>query len=405
MKKIFQDPDGKEYSVAKKKQLGYRVDMVQKLYQNGPMSATDLASCMGLTFPTAMSVLNTLSSDGIVLNMGPAHANAGRKPNLYSVKADAGYFITIFIDLAGTKIIVYNFHNQAIHTEFLNNAPIQDSYNSLILIADALKQILITLNIDQSLLLGTCIVMPGLVNHFNSENLTYFERKEFSLKEFLSTNFPEPVWIENDAKAVAIAEKYYGQYSGSKNLISMWIDQGLGIGLILDGKLYRGSSGFAGELGHIKLTANTIPCKCGKLGCLETVINLNHLYQLYLNEINNNSKANINSASDVILAAHKGNDAAVRSIARFAKNLAHACAMVIQLLNPQTIVICGKLTAAGDYLLIPLRQELLSLSSMDMIKNTSISLSDIADDAANLGALKILANSIFRPIDFNSTNI
>ncbi len=115
--------------------------------------------------------------------------------------------------------------------------------------------------------------MPRFVSSEEGKNFTYFikEEESESLEEILKRKFQKPIFILNDAKSACLAESNFGLANNKENVLVISMDWGIGLGVIIDGKVYQGSSGFAGEFGHIPLVDDGLLCHCGKRGCLETV--------------------------------------------------------------------------------------------------------------------------------------
>jgi len=192
----------------------------------------------------------------------------------------------------------------------------------------------------------------------------------------------------------------YGEYlagcvKNEKNIIFVNLSWGLGMGMIMDGKLYYGASGYSGEFGHFPMLNNDIMCRCGKIGCIETGASGSALVRnirtqlelgkssLLTEKYQKDGKVNLN---DIFKAINKEDVLALDAIEEVGETLGRALAGLINVFNPELVVIGGKLSMAGDYLLLPVRSSVQKLAQNIVIKDTKIKFSALGNEAAPLGA-------------------
>ncbi|MFA6336106.1 MAG: ROK family protein, partial [Bacteroidales bacterium] len=214
-----------------------------------------------------------------------------------------------------------------------------------------------------------------------------------------------PVFIENDAKAIALAEFRLGTARSKKDVLVLYLDWGIGLGIIINGKLYRGVSGFAGEFSHIPMVEDGVLCRCGKLGCLETIASGTTLVRMAEEGIasgkssmllnrqkQKNSKIEVKHVVD---AALSGDQYSISIIADIGKNLGKGIAILIQLFNPELIVLCGKLSEAGQYLVTPVQQAIQTHTMNQLSKQTKVVLSKMGSEIGIMGALAVVMENVF----------
>jgi glucokinase len=202
------------------------------------------------------------------------------------------------------------------------------------------------------------------------------------------------VEIENDANAEAYGEFKAGAGVGSRNLFYMMIAKGIGGAIILDGKLWTGASGFAGEVGHITIDTEGLECVCGNTGCLETVASAPSIVRRARERLNRDSTSSLSrlglnknfTADDVAHAANEGDDFAMMMIERTGKYIGTGVATVINLLNIERIVLGGGVMDAGPLILNPIIQEVKRRAFLRCFEATEIVAATLGPDAAPIGA-------------------
>jgi glucokinase len=202
------------------------------------------------------------------------------------------------------------------------------------------------------------------------------------------------VLIENDANAAAYGEFVAGAGRGSRNLFYVTIGTGVGGALILDGRLWRGDSGFAGEFGHITIDPEGVQCTCGNTGCLETVASAPNIVRRTQERLRRDSTSSLSrlglkrdfEAADVAHAAREGDDFALMMLERTGRHIGQGLAAVINLLNIERIVLGGVIMEAGELLLDPVIREAGRRSFQPCFESTQIVAASLARDAVTVGA-------------------
>jgi glucokinase len=203
-----------------------------------------------------------------------------------------------------------------------------------------------------------------------------------------------PVTLDNDANAGAIGEYAAGAGRGSRNMFYVTIGDGIGGAIIIDGKLWRGASGFAGEFGHITIDPEGVVCMCGNVGCLETVASAPNIVRrtherLMRDSTSSLSRLGLNkdfTAADIAHEAKNGDDFAALMIERTGRYIGTAIATVINLLNPEHIVMGGGVMDAGQLILEPIIREARRRSFQPNFESTQIVAATLGPDAVPIGA-------------------
>ena len=241
------------------------------------------------------------------------------------------------------------------------------------------------------------VAIPGLVNRQTnrvvaSRDLPASVRADLHAE--LTTATGLRIELENDANAAAYGEYKAGAGIGSRDMFYITIGDGIGGAIILDGKLWTGASGFAGEVGHITIDTEGIQCECGNTGCLETVASSPNIVRrakerLYRDSTSSLSRLEINkdfTASDVAHEARNGDDFSMMMIERTGKYIGTGVASIINLLNMERIVLGGDVMDAGKLILDPIIQEAKRRAFQPCFETTQIVAGNLGRDAAIIGA-------------------
>ncbi|HEX5874618.1 MAG TPA: ROK family protein [Pyrinomonadaceae bacterium] len=241
------------------------------------------------------------------------------------------------------------------------------------------------------------VAIPGLVNR-QTDRVVAARGLPSTMVEDLHGELTRAtglrVEVENDANAAAYGEYKVGADRGSRNLFYIMIGNGIGGAIILDGRLWTGASGFAGEVGHITIDAEGLPCVCGNTGCLETLASAPSIVRRARERLNRDSTSSLSrlalnksfTAEDVAHQANEGDDFALMMIERTGKYIGTGVASVINLLNIETIVLGGGVMDAGSLILNPIIREVKRRAFQPCFEATEIVAAKLGLDAAPIGA-------------------
>ncbi len=387
----------------KKKFLGKKM-IINHLYHHGSLSGSDLSGLLQLSNPTTMLYVNELISEGYVEDRGKGESIGGRRPAIFGLNRNSLFLFGIDIARKQLTISLYNIEltKVASHTESTDGVRNEPALiDDIFLIC---MKLCAEAKIDSEKIIGVGISLPGLINSETGYSHTYLNFDNQSITQLFQKRFKRPVFIENDAKARTLAEVRFGSGKSVKNMLLIQIDWGLGLGMVFNGELYKGRSGFAGEFSHIPLDPNGVLCQCGKVGCLETVASANALVRFTLEQLENNrhsllyaqfvSNPSSITASLIINAALRGDQLAIRQVQRVGENLGKGLAYLIQILNPELIVLSGVVMLASDYLMTAIRQSLYTYCLPQLREDTEIRISSLGDDAGVMGAAAVAVENL-----------
>ncbi len=215
----------------------------------------------------------------------------------------------------------------------------------------------------------------------------------FDLFPALGRIIDVPFVVDNDANLAAFGEFLHGAGRGARSLVFLTIGTGVGSGIILDGRLWRGAGGFAGELGHVTVNPEGEPCNCGNRGCLETEVSASKIVAHYV-RLRGPRSGRPPSSKEVHLRAKRGDAAARESLALCGAQLGIGLGIVVNLLNPERILIGGAVAESGKYLLGPALAETRRRSHPVSFACASIGPASLGNDAGLIGAAALARESV-----------
>ena len=380
-------------------------DIICYYINNGDNTLADLGKELDLSVPTVTKMVGELIDDGIVMDFGKIETPGGRRPNIYGLNQNSGYFIGVDICHSHVNIGITDFKGELISDElsipFIESQP-QERFQRL---CEIITQFIHNSKVPKHKILSMGINISGRVNTLTGHSYSSFYFDERPLTEMFENELNINVSIDNDSRAMTYGEYIKGCVNGEKNVLYVNVSWGLGLGIIVGGQLYYGKSGFSGEFGHIPAFGNEILCHCGKKGCLETEASGLALHRKFLEKLHSGhsslltQKSGYNpnapiSLNDIIEVALQEDMLAIELIEEIGNSLGKHIAGLINLFNPELVVIGGTLAYAGDYLMLPLRSAIRKYSLNLVSKDSTIKVSKLGEKAGLLGA-SLLAPSKF----------
>lgn len=409
MKSVIVDKPYLEHltNIERKKYL-QKVRLIKYVYMEGAKSNADLCSLLNISSPTSLSLINELIEEGLLHKKGKGASVGGRRPELYSLCDNSFYILCIDIERFKTKVAILDNNNNWMTEIKSMPLPISGNLNTIDQLYDMANELATGSGINLDKLVGIGVSMPGLVDTKEGNNLTYLtiDKKVKSLQEILKTKFKKPVFIQNDVKSATLAECRLGLAHHKKDVLVLSMDWGIGLGIVMDGQLRSGSSGFSGEIGHIPFVDDGALCYCGKRGCLETVASGIALARMAKEGIKSGQSSILNELSDqeidqiephlVVDAANLGDQYAINILADTGIKLGKGIATLIQLFNPELIILSGKIAEAKQYISIPIQQSINTYCMTQIREKVKIVLSKLGPDAALLGSTYTVMENILQ---------
>jgi predicted NBD/HSP70 family sugar kinase len=384
----------------------YKRELKKHLYFSKMLSCADLSVLTNKSVPFITRFLNELIEEGSVVETGYANSTGGRRPQMYSLKPDLHYIVSVAVDQLITSICLMDMQNNIIGDLVKVNLPLQNNGNALEQLRNALVEFVGNSTIPKEKIAGIGISMPGFVDVKKGINHSFFPSGDESIVSFIRKEIDIPVLIDNDSSLIGLAELRMGTGRNHNNVMVINIGWGVGLGMILNAGLFRGHNGFAGEFSHIPVFKNNKICSCGKTGCLETETSLlvivekaiEGLKKGRMSVLNNFSFENVEESCNAIIdAASKGDTFAVELFSEAGYNLGLGISILITLMNPELIVLSGRGAAAGKLWLAPIQQAINEHCIPKIAEDTEIKISNFGQKVNLLGAAALVMENFDAP--------
>ncbi|MBL7700512.1 MAG: ROK family protein [Chitinophagaceae bacterium] len=397
LEKIFSNTSAKQRIGIKR--------IISNLFYHTTHSNLELSKITEFSIPTVSALLDTLIDSNLVQPTGQGSSSGGRKPQQYGLSKTFGYIVAVYIDQYYTHLAILSLTRQHVVEPRIINLNLYENKNGTSILCESVKQFVDDSKIDKDEIIGVGVGMPGLIDVKKGLNHTFFQDADNGIRQLLSEKLSLPVFIENDSNVLALGETKFGFAKYSQNVLVVNASWGVGLGMVLNGELFHGHAGFAGEFSHIPLNENGILCSCGKQGCLETECSATALARLAKEGIRNGKMSSLSNMRDedlekleaelVIEAANNGDQYSVQILWQIGYNLGKGLASLIHLLNPEVIVVSGRLAKANKYILTPIEHSLNKYSIPRLRRSTHVVISELSKEAGFMGCASLVIENVF----------
>lgn len=378
-------------------------NIIAHMAVNGECTLAELTQELHISIPTITKLVSELVGENIVTDNGKVETSGGRRPNIFGLANSAIYFAGVDISREDIHFVITDLKNNIIASHEVGDFILEDTPESLDKICQSTVDFIENSKIDRSKILGMGVCIAGRVNPNSGRSYKYFTANSQSLKEIIEDRVGIKVLLENDTRARCYAEYFTGNMKDEKNILYLHLGRGVAIGIVVDGKLYYGKSGFAGEFGHTPFFENEIICGCGKKGCLETEVSgiaiegkIISLIEQGVNTIlrqkfDRGESIHIN---DVINAAKNDDTLSIELIEEAGEKIGKSIAFLINIFNPELVIIGGNLAGAGDFITLPLKSAANKYSLSLVYNDTKFRLTQMGESAGALGAAMLIRNKV-----------
>lgn len=368
--------------------------LIRHIDTQGSSTITEISKAINASVPKTTALISELISDGLIQDEGKLDSTGGRRASMYGLKENACFFIGVDVKKYHINFGVMDFRKKMILQKEKVPFKLENTTESLSKLILHIEDFLQAAKVEKSRILGLGINLTGRINHRTGHSYSFFNFKEEPLSEIIQKEIGIPTYLENDSRAMALGELYSSEIANEKNVIFVNLDYGIGVGIMIEGKIYYGRSGFSGEFGHIPLFDNEIICHCGKKGCLETEASGNALIRKFRERIKKgstsstlkkNKKAEEVNLTDIIEAALNEDMLCIELLAEIGEKLGKGLAVLINIFNPELLILGGALSETGDYIRLPARS-VLNRFSLSLVNNdTTLKISKLGEKAGVMG--------------------
>ncbi|MDF2524493.1 MAG: transcriptional regulator/sugar kinase [Clostridiales bacterium] len=370
------------------------------------VSRAELSNLTGLS-PTAIGVivLNLLDA-GYIIETGSGESNGGRRPVMLELKPKSFYSVGVDMDVNYINLVLMDITGEVIKEKYSTVSEFLDSTSVIEFVANNINEIIKEQGLNSEQVLGVGVSIPGMVDSRNgivtfAPNLMW---ENVNVKQQLTELLGISVFVENESMASAIGENWVGLCQGVSNFICINSKSGIGSGIFISGKPYRGVGCTAGEIGHIVIDDEGPKCGCGNYGCLETMVSSKRMVEkaskLFRQGVFSRSE-DITDAQEITLdyiisAAREGDETAKSILNEAARYLGIAISNLVNTLNPEKIILGKEFVKYADLVMSQIQKIVETRSIKKAALNVQISESKLGERASMLGAAIIPIRTLFK---------
>lgn len=370
-----------------------KLRIIQVISQNGyGVTVPDICKELKISAPTGIKLVNELQSEGFLSVVGKKETLNGRKPAIYALKNVNFYALSVEILLKRITVGVIDSKLNTVYYRQKTDFVLENTPECLQDVEAFIIECLGNSGVGEESILGMGLGITGRVKNETGDSLTFFNFLDQPLGEYLSRTLDIPVFLNNDTRCFGMAEKIIGKAKDVNHAIIINLSRGLGTSLIIDNKIVNGGMGFAGEMGHMQFGNKEKICLCGKKGCLGNDVGGYSLEESFMDRVYEGEKTMVEIPEDgssvrydeILMAALKGDDLSIKLIQEMGYRLGHALGNILNLLNPELIIIGGKFAKLKTLLLDPVKTGMSGSALVNPLQNCKIEFSELGD----LGGLK-----------------
>ena len=376
--------------------------IIKRLYFDKALSCAELSEILDKSIPSVSKSINELIEEGFVIEQGYAPSSGGRRPLMYSLQPTAMYIVTVAMDQLSTRIQMLDLLNNPVADIAMTELKLLGNPDALSTLINYINEYIAATGIPKEKIAGIGIGMPGFINATEGINYTYLESAGQSLTRIITEKTGVQTYIENDSSLIALAEQKFGIAKSHKDVMVINLGWGIGLGMIINGEIYRGHNGFAGEFSHIPLSEDGALCTCGKRGCLEAEASMlvvaekaiKGIKKGHISSLQHTDKDQSKLVGNAIMeAANNGDQFAIELLSDAGYKIGKALAILIHIMNPESIVLSGRGAIVGKILLAPVQQALNKYCIPRLVSSTELLISDLGFTAELTGtAVLVMEN-------------
>jgi len=388
--------------------------ILNQLRMGAPLSRADLAAITGLNKTTVSSLVDELIAHNFVREIGYNASGGGRPAVLVELNPEAGCIIGIEFGVGYLNAVLTDFRAAIRWRRQVPFDVSEDQHRVMNRLIALLRQVVRQSRRTGTRLLGTGISLTGLVDVASgtqvfAPNLGW---RNVPVRQLLSAKFDVPIFVDNDANAAALAERYLGAAQSVDNFVYVTGNVGIGIGIVIGGHIFQGASGYAGEAGHTTLDLNGPLCMCGNHGCWERLASQRALIERVQQAIQEGQRSSVHTmAKDsdritiqmIVEAARGGDDVALHALGETGTYLGVGIANLINIFNPSVVAFGGALSLAEEFLMPVVQQVVLERAMAGPREATQVITSAFKSDACVMGGVALVLHEILSRPNLNSS--
>lgn len=389
--------------------------VLNMIREHGPISRSEIARRSRLAPSAVSNIVAELLALGLVREGPPAQSSGGRPPTLLELNASSACVVGVNIGLTATVALVTDLNGEPVGRAVRETQPREGAHKVLERVVEAVHEAVEAAGQRRERVVGVGVGVPGLVETASGRSLfsPNLHWRDVPVRDILQKRLGVPVYVDNDVRAATLGEREFGAGRGARHLVAIFVGSAIGAGLILDGELYYGASDGAGEIGHLQVDEDGPLCSCGKRGCLEVVASgraiariaaerarsgrgIDRLKSMHPDQI---------SAKDVSECASEGDPVAQEIMEQAARYLGWAATLIVNTYNPETIVVGGGVSQAGEQILAPIRETIMRNAMPVARERVKVVAAALGKEAGPIGAAALVMRRLFPTIQLAESRL
>ena len=391
-------------SLSALKTFNLKKDLVKLLTIDGENTIPNLSKETGFSIPKITKLIGELLEEEVVHDFGKIGTAGGRRPSIYGINPNAFYFLGVDVKTSAITIGLQSADSKNVQISENVEYRLENTRESLETLCKIINHFINRSKVQRKKIVGACINLGGRINSHEGFSYSFFYFDEKPLATVIETEIGVKTYIENDSRAMTFGEYNCGVVQSEQEILMINLSWGLGMGIVCKGQLYYGKSGYSGEFGHSPVFDNDIICQCGKKGCLETEVSGQALERKVKEKLRAGASSSLTrtfdiesiSVDNIIQAVNEQEDVlAIEVIEEMGEKLGRYIAMLVNIFNPELVIIGGTLAPVSSYIQLPiqtaLRRHSLNLVNQDVKFKTS----KLGANAGVVGACHIVRGKFF----------
>lgn len=358
----------------------------------GPISRADVARLSHLTPATVSSIVAPLLRQGILSEVAIGPSRGGRPPVLLHLNPKAGYVIGIKLRENGLTTVLTDLDTEVIYSAESTAELSRRPEVALHAIEEAVKAAIAQSKVQRKQVVGVGIGLAGVIDseHGTCRYSHLLGWQDVQLRDPLRRALKLPIWIDNDVNTLAVAEKWFGAGQDHQHFLTVSLGRGIGLGIVVDRKIYRGAQGGAGELGHTVIDPKGPLCQCGRRGCLEALVG-----ERALEARATALMGRPVTWRDLLLLAAEGEPAVNQTLEEAGRQIGRALVNLVALFSPELVILSGEGVQLGAPLIQPIKEAIRTGTFGDIGRDVEVVVQKWGDEAWAIGAATLVLRELF----------
>ena len=386
------------------KNMNLKKNIIQFLDKHDLATISEIRKELNVSTPKIINTINELLEENLLHDNGKIESTGGRRANQFKLATGSVFFMGVEVSKYHISLGLMDLNKNLLQKP--SNIPfkLKNSQDSLEKLIEIINEFINATSIPKSKILRIGINLTGRINQVTGHNYNFFQFTDLPIREIIEKAIDIKTLIDNDSRAMAFAEYCSGIVEKEKNILFINLDYGIGLGIIINGEIYYGKSGFSGEFGHNPIYDNEMICQCGKKGCLETeasgfavVRNIQDKLRAGVGSILQREHKKIEEITleEIVIACNQDDTLAIECVSAVGEKLGKAVASLINIFNPELVILGGLLSTTNEYIRLPIKSSLNKYSASLVNNDTQLKTSKLGLSAGVMGACLLVRRTIF----------